>query len=78
MAQKGWKMCGCVHAQIFSVNPFLIGLLLSSVLPAPLWVSEYLYFSPASMLLGDNLRFFYFRSVKEKNYKGNKGHPKSP
>lgn len=72
-------MCGCVHAQIFSVNPFLIGLLLSSVLPAPLWVSEYLYFSSVSMLLGDNLIFFFnFRSVKEKKYKGNKGHPKSP
>lgn len=52
-------MCGCVHAQIFSVNPFLIGLLLSSVLPAPSWVSEYLYFSSGSTLLGDNLSFLF-------------------
>jgi len=34
LAQREGRMCGCVLAQIFSVNPFLIGLLLSSVLPA--------------------------------------------
>lgn len=61
MAQREGRMCGCVRAQIFSVNPFLIGLLLSSVLPAPPGVSEHLRFSSGSMLLGDNLGVFLFK-----------------
>lgn len=50
-AQKGGRKCGCMHVLIFSVNPFLIGLLLSSVLPAPLWVSEHFHFSSGSWVL---------------------------
>lgn len=50
-AQKGGRKCECMHVQIFSVNPFLIGLLLSSVLPAPLRVSEHFHFSSGSLLL---------------------------
>lgn len=50
-AHKGGRKCGCMHVQIFSINPFLIGLLLNLVLPAPLRVLKHFRFSSGNLLL---------------------------
>lgn len=56
------------------VNPFLIGLQLSSALPAPLQVLEHFPFSSESLLLGGDLTYFlYLKSVTKKPPKTIKG-----